>query len=320
MKTSVALCTYNGEKYLAEQLDSILKQTTSVDEIVVCDDGSQDGTLEILSSYQKQHPNILRIYKSETNLGSVKNFEKAISLCKNEIIFLADQDDRWLRDKVAVIIDFFKKNPPISVVCSSGYGMDGNGKTLDVFTIWDVPQLLKENGVFTDYYSILSLTGNFATGAAMALRKDFAEKALPFPNIKNFHHDEWLALLAAKDNSFEMLQQPLFYYRQHSRQLVGGVFYPNTEASKKRLTDFYNVSTEITNFKHGKTLLKRIAESHKKKINLLATEEGSKVFQNNLADSELLYKKIRTELLKKFCLRARLQFLFDSFSRKRKIN
>ena len=87
MKTSVALCTFNGEKYLRKQLDSILEQTVAVDEIVVCDDLSTDATLSILNQYKETFPNIFKIHANEKNLRSVKNFEKAISLCENEIVF-----------------------------------------------------------------------------------------------------------------------------------------------------------------------------------------------------------------------------------------
>jgi Glycosyltransferases involved in cell wall biogenesis len=97
MTTSVALCTFNGEKFLRQQIDSILNQSMKVDEIVVCDDRSKDATIDILNGYQKKYPSVFKIYQNESNLGSVKNFERAVSLCSNEIIFLSDQDDFWIR-------------------------------------------------------------------------------------------------------------------------------------------------------------------------------------------------------------------------------
>ena len=87
MKISVALCTYNGEQFLKEQLDSILKQTQKVDEIVICDDGSTDATINILENYSANYPNIFHIYRNKVNLRSVKNFEKAITLCTGDLIF-----------------------------------------------------------------------------------------------------------------------------------------------------------------------------------------------------------------------------------------
>ena len=121
MKISVALCTYNGEKFLKEQLDSILNQTIAVDEIIICDDKSTDTTLSILRDYKKKYPTIISIYENENTLKSVKNFEKAISLCTGDIIFLSDQDDIWVDIKVEKYCDYFNENAAIQVLASNGY-------------------------------------------------------------------------------------------------------------------------------------------------------------------------------------------------------
>ena len=91
---SVALCTYNGERYLQEQLDSIYNQVMLVDEIIICDDNSQDNTLRIAHQFKDTHPELrIRIIENKNNMGVVKNFEKAISSCNGDIIFWSDQDD-----------------------------------------------------------------------------------------------------------------------------------------------------------------------------------------------------------------------------------
>lgn len=100
MKLSVAMCTYNGDKFIASQLSSILDQTIPIDDIVICDDGSNDKTLEIISRIQQENPNKINLFRNPVNLGSTKNFEKAIDLCSGDYIFLADQDDIWKKDKV----------------------------------------------------------------------------------------------------------------------------------------------------------------------------------------------------------------------------
>src|SRR6476659_477323 len=100
MKISVALCTYNGERFLNEQLESILAQTFPVTEIIVCDDGSTDDTSTMLQQFERRYFNLFKIYVNAENLGVIKNFEKAISLCAGDIIFLADQDDIWEINKV----------------------------------------------------------------------------------------------------------------------------------------------------------------------------------------------------------------------------
>ncbi len=100
MKVSIALCTYNGEKHFPEQLKSISRQSCLPDELVVCDDCSTDSTLKILEDFSRTVPFEVRIFNNETNLGPAGNFAKAISLCQGKWIFLCDQDDRWLPDKI----------------------------------------------------------------------------------------------------------------------------------------------------------------------------------------------------------------------------
>jgi glycosyltransferase involved in cell wall biosynthesis len=104
MKTSVAICTFNGEKYIKAQLESILNQTLAIDEIIICDDGSNDKTIAIIELIQIENPNKISLYKNKVNLGSTKNFEKAISICTGYYIFLSDQDDIWKENKVEKVI------------------------------------------------------------------------------------------------------------------------------------------------------------------------------------------------------------------------
>jgi len=110
MKLSVALCTYNGEKFIEQQINSILNQSISIDEIVICDDQSTDKTVEILKKLQSEHKAIV-VIENEINLRSTKNFEKAISLCTGDFIFLSDQDDVWNAQKVEKTLAIFKENP-----------------------------------------------------------------------------------------------------------------------------------------------------------------------------------------------------------------
>ncbi len=221
MKTSVALCTYNGEKYIEEQLNSILNQTVPVDEIVICDDKSTDATHDIINQYCNKFPGVIKFYINEVNLRSVKNFEKAISLCTNEIIFLSDQDDIWHLEKVKHFIEYFKNNPKIDVVASNGYCIDDNSKVHEKYAVWDVPQFLAEKGVAFNYHKIICYVSNIATGASMAFRKTICDEILPFPIMKDFHHDEWIAILSSKRDAFVMLPEKYFYYRIHENQQVG---------------------------------------------------------------------------------------------------
>lgn len=320
MKTSVALCTYNGEKFLQEQLDSILNQTLPVDEIVVCDDGSTDSTIEILESYSNKNPEIFRIFRNEVNLRSVKNFEKAISLCSNEIIFLCDQDDLWIENKVEKIVKTFQENPEIEVIATNGFGMDENGKKLDVITIWDVPSIVRENNFQFNYFNILNLVGNFATGATMALKKEIVKQILPFPQIDGFHHDEWIALVSAKDNRFFFLDEKLISYREHSTQQVGGVFYENTLKERKSLTNFFSIDKHEKNFTEYKRFVKRLASAYEKNISLLEkVNQNKEFFRANLLQIEKKYHENRAAMKKKYPIRYFLINLIDQFTNKRQL-
>lgn len=277
MKISVALCTYNGEKFLHQQIDSILNQTIQVDEIIICDDGSQDQTKKILFEYQKQFPEIFKIYINEKNLRSVKNFEKAISLCTGDIIFLSDQDDSWAQNKVEIYLDYFKQNPNIDVICSNGFIIDENSNNLEKYTVWDAPQLLAKNNQEIDYFKVFNTVGNFATGAAMAIRKSFVDKILPFPTIEGLHHDEWIAVISAEQQKFAFLNEKLFSYRTHSDQQVGGISYPKDEASKQKIIQKFDVNREPKTLRDFKMKIRTLRDKKKKFQQYLESHENKTV-------------------------------------------
>ena len=121
MKVSVAMCTYNGEKYIEEQLNSILHQTKKIDEIIICDDGSKDKTLEICNKILESS-NVEYILKlNKNNLGFAKNFYQAIKLCSGDIIFFCDQDDIWKENKVDLMCQVFDNDPDTLLVFSNAY-------------------------------------------------------------------------------------------------------------------------------------------------------------------------------------------------------
>ena len=107
--TSIALCTYNGERFLSQQLESLAAQTILPDELVICDDASSDSSLRILEDFAQKAPFIVRIFKNPKNLGYIKNFEKAIGLCSMDVIFLSDHDDYWESEKLNQVLKVFDK-------------------------------------------------------------------------------------------------------------------------------------------------------------------------------------------------------------------
>ena len=224
---SVALCTYNGEHYIHEQLESILNQTMPVDEIVVCDDGSSDITLQIIESLNKSTQTDIRIYRNEKNLGPALNFQKAINLCLGDIIFLSDQDDVWEPYKVESIISYFNVNKSIQVVFTDALLIDlsGNSNTIIPNNLWSYHFRKKDKKIF-DYGIQLEpfLNGrNHATGATMAFRKNIVQNR-PLTNICQHGevlHDYALAIYAAENKTLGYIENSLIRYRIHDGQTCG---------------------------------------------------------------------------------------------------
>lgn len=218
---SVALCTYNGERYIREQLESILNQTMKVDEIVVCDDGSTDNTLPIIEGLAGTTDTAIHIHRNETNLGPAKNFQKAINLCSGDIIFLSDQDDIWVPEKVSTIIKYFESNPTISVVFTDGSLMAGStiiGSLWQCFGI--TPKSL--NAINEGFGIELFAYENRATGATMAVRRTFEPlKALTTYCHADIIHDGALAMMALNSNQLGYINKRLINYRIHTHQECG---------------------------------------------------------------------------------------------------
>jgi len=256
MKTSIALCTYNGEQYLSEQIDSILTQTVKVDEIIICDDCSKDKTIDLLSSYVEKYPGIFKVYQNETNLGFIKNFEKAISLCSNEIIIISDQDDVWEKDKVKETIHFFKDNPHFDGVFHDLKLID-NENIQPSYLNWkgiknsDVIQEIKNN----DLFPALVKKGSFILGCALAIRKNALEKY----DLKDFPiaHDYYIVQKLSSKNKLGFIQKSLSSYRLHPNQVYGLRYNSDKKKEDKKS------SKKEQNFKENVWLYLEILKRHK---------------------------------------------------------
>lgn len=226
MTTSVAMCTYNGARFIREQLDSILNQSLLIDEIVICDDGSTDGTLKIIQQYINQFPNRIFLHQNLQSLGVCANFAKAIELCTKECIFLADQDDVWTKDKARNIVDYFEQNVDKSVVISNANLIDESGRLISEFTLFDVVGLTEQLKYFDRGFAMeIFLQANRATGCTMALRQSYK----PFVHINTnatlsstFQiHDGCIAMSAIVKDTLGYIETPITLYRQHSLQICG---------------------------------------------------------------------------------------------------
>ena len=209
------MTTFNGEKYLRSQLDSILNQTYPDFELVICDDCSTDSTVYIINE-SKAKDSRIKLFINETNLGFKKNFEKAISLCKGEYIALSDQDDCWTKNHLQLLVENIKDN---YLICGNNLIVNDDGKStgIDFFDSNNFsPKIFKTN---KDILKRILLCGNCFQGASMMMTKEFAERLLPFPeNIK--YHDLWMSSLASAQNKFSCTTEIVTLYRQHSLQVT----------------------------------------------------------------------------------------------------
>ncbi|HKO77023.1 MAG TPA: glycosyltransferase family 2 protein [Flavobacterium sp.] len=222
MKTSVAMCTYNGEKHIKKQLDSILNQSLAIDEIIICDDGSNDKTIEIIIQFQLEHPNKISLHRNPINLKSNKNFEKAISLCSGDYIFLSDQDDIWKKNKVEKIIQYFLKNESAEAVFSNAGLINEDNKKFTNISLWDSKGFM-ENQLSKpiDLFEHIKFKSNTVTGATLCIKQEIKSLILPIPDIPKFYHDEWIAIIIASRRKLEYLSDELISYRIHSGQQIG---------------------------------------------------------------------------------------------------
>jgi glycosyltransferase involved in cell wall biosynthesis len=217
---SIAMCTYNGERFLREQLDSFLSQTRLPDELVVCDDGSRDRSGEILTQFASEAPFPVRIVINQENLGFGKNFEQAISLCQGDVIFLSDQDDYWLPNKISLMAEVFNQFPQAGLCFSDALLVDENLDSLKKMIWgkygfhWKTLQILPPR--FLTYYF---LKGGGIWGCSLAIRRSLRDEIFPIPPCWN--HDAWITFLSSTITSIIALPESLIKYRQHSLQYIG---------------------------------------------------------------------------------------------------
>ncbi|ARO87624.1 glycosyltransferase family 2 protein [Nitrosospira lacus] len=220
LSLSIALATYNGERYIAEQLDSIAGQTHPPDELVVSDDASVDATRAIVMDFARHAPFPVRLLTNSERLGSTRNFEVAIRACDGDIIFLCDQDDVWYPGKIALMEKCFMDDPSAGVVFTDADVVDQNLHPLGL-RLWEAVRFRRREQMQVeagDAFSVL-LQRYAVTGATMAFCSRYRDLLLPIPNI--WVHDAWIAMLMGATSHLVALPTPLIAYRQHSANQIG---------------------------------------------------------------------------------------------------
>lgn len=207
---SVCMATYNGAVFIRQQLESILLQLPNSPEdaeVVIADDGSSDKTLSIIELLRDSR---IRVLPCESHLGVIYNYERALQACKGDFIFLADQDDVWLPEKVAKTLELLNEVDLVThdafMLCPS----DDSDTPL-----WNRSGKLSEirpyrSGVVCNWWK------NSFTGCCMAFRRNVLNRALPFPRNLPMH-DQWLGIVAERFFKVRTIEDPLVEYRQHSK-------------------------------------------------------------------------------------------------------
>lgn len=275
---SVAMCTYNGAAFLKEQLQSIISQTVPPDEIVICDDCSKDNTIEVAKSVLSQWQGTVKIIENEHNLGYKMNFQKAISLCEGDLIFLSDQDDIWRPKKIEHMKMVFAKHPEAQLVFHDVELVDEQLRPIAP-SFWQILHFNAAEFLHGCYDRLL--LGNVVQGSACAFRRGLFEKAYPFP--KEAVHDEWLALVATLFGSLIPITEPLMKYRQGHNQIGG------EERSFKRGVQLWKKNARSLTMKHIKQLNDRISVLSGLKQRY--QQNVKKTFGKKIDDSIIFYER-----------------------------
>ncbi len=264
LNISVAMCTFNGRRFLGPQLKSIAAQQRPPDEVVICDDGSSDGSIDVIREFALQSPFPTRAVVNSETLGSTKNFEKAISLCRGEIVALADQDDVWYPHKLERIEKAFLRSRT-TVAAFSDADLIGDDSRPINSRLWptlsfssDEQEQCKNGGAFN-----VLIRHPVVTGATMAFRRELFDLVTPIP--ANEVHDRWISFLLAMCGPFEVILESLMQYRRHGGQQIGPgpmTMEASFEEARNRGAGFY--LNEIARFHqiHERVRERKAAFSH----------------------------------------------------------
>ncbi len=210
---SVCMATYNGEKFIERQLNSILPQLDESDEVIIVDDSSKDNTINLIEEMKKKDKRI-KLIQNNPNLGVLKSFNKAMNLAQGDFIFLCDQDDYWYEDKVEKVMSVFNEDPSVYLVSHDAQVKDNELNLID--DSWDHYNSNKKTNSI-----IKTIIKNSYTGCMMAFRKELRDDTAEFPKRIQMH-DQWLALVAMKNNyKIVNLEDKLMAYIRHGGNVTG---------------------------------------------------------------------------------------------------
>ena len=273
-KISVAMASYNGIKYLGEQLDSIRTQTLKPDEVIICDDCSNDGTFEFCSDYiAKYNLTGWTVYRNNKNLGVLQNFRLALSKCTGDYIFTSDQDDIWMPEKIQVMAQAMNENQNIMLLVSNYQAIDSNKQKINAH--------LKNNTRNDGEIIRLPLKNywleNVRPGCVMAFRREILERLKIF-DLADKLHDSILWQHAIIIDSLYLINRQLILYRRHENNATAA-FHPALSLERKikdlgrdleLYKNFLAHSKELGINNTNRELLKKKINFLTQRINILA--------------------------------------------------
>ncbi len=272
MKISVCMGIYNGEKYIEEQLMSILQQTIKADEVILCDDNSKDRTVEIVQNFiSRNHlQERWKLFQNSENKGYPGNFYYAMSLCTGDVVFLADQDDIWHKEKIQKMVQLTEKHPEAKAVCCKFGLIDADGN--DIHTVMAPTQTRgtgqARNVMISDVFYKCEWPG-----MVMAYRNDWYQ-TWKRENLK-IPHDFAVSARAAEEQGFLQLDEELAYHRRHDNNAGGEEYRFSRLLNKERKLKEIEAYLDIL---HGF-----------EKEDVLQTEEGENALQHKLASMQGRY-------------------------------
>lgn len=207
LSVSVVMATYNGTKYLREQIESVLRQLQVGDELVIVDDGSSDTTVALIESFGSP---LIRLHRNPRNLGVLRTFERALNLSCNEVIFFCDQDDVWADGKREAFVAEFMRDPACMVVISDAQVIDGHGTSVRA-------SFMADKGGFRGG-ALSTILRNRYLGCAMAVRRRVLGAALPIPACVPMH-DMWFGAIGSLIGRVAYIREPLLQYRRHGNNV-----------------------------------------------------------------------------------------------------
>lgn len=216
-KIDIVMATYNGEKYIKEQIDSIRNQTYTNWNLIIRDDGSKDNTISIIKAYQIEDKRIKLIEDDLGNLGFNKNFEYLLTLSTEEFVMISDQDDIWMPEKIEIslyeILMISVESKP-KLVFSDAFIFEENDKRLELH----IDKNLKKENI-NNLENIIFMGKNICQGATIIMNKELKERVLPFKD--NYIYDYYILFNALLFGEWKFVRKPMLYYRIHNGNQIG---------------------------------------------------------------------------------------------------